>query len=740
VNDDPEATPEPISIWLYLGGLCVTLSGLYAVNHSLGEPDFATMTYALAFLGYTLSYVLRSMRVSVQTLQVPALAALVLVFLSAVTSDQGLSWFAPPSVIQDRAKVLQMIFVYMALAHSFVLSSDGAVLFACVPCMTMLALVSTTNADPEVQNAFLVFVAASTFLTVHENYLRTRHTVQHRRTYMAERRLFTGQLQLAAVCVLGAFILAHVAEYPIRAVGQTVFTPTNMSSSAANMLKREHILTNQIQVSERTKIDIGSGPGSESDAELLHIKTDVAGLKWRGSTLDYYTGRMFESLNDTLKPITPADSTQAPPPGPGESPDVRTFAIPRSDLELPDGAMQHGRQVTQTVTVVGNSITSQIYSAGSAETVRGGMDTLSNNDAGAIEAGATLPANSSYTVRSEIPDDDPALLRKASSSPADVPTKIADTYLETHPQGRPDNVSLVRIAKEATSNAHNNYDRVMALKDYIDRVCVYDLNAPPAPASVDVVEDFLVTSHRGYCDRFAAALAILCRYARIPARLASGFLTGDPDKDGVYIVREKHKHLWTEVFFPNIGWVPFDATDGAQDVTVHRQLTKRHDTAFLAWLTSHGAVPLVCAGVVLLGLLYVVKVEVLDRIRIKKRRLAAKGRPLTNLDVMEAYVGAVSAIGRSGMKRTASQTPEEYLAFVRGETAAINPVLAQVLERLTNLHAQFLYGPGVATEEDADQAKQAQKKIESIAGVVVREARKAARARQAIASPANPAV
>ena len=43
-------------------------------------------------------------------------------------------------------------------------------------------------------------------------------------------------------------------------------------------------------------------------------------------------------------------------------------------------------------------------------------------------------------------------------------------------------------------------------------------------------------------------------------------LTGQLDQNGDYVVRQKDKHVWTEVFFPRIGWVAFDATEGAIDI------------------------------------------------------------------------------------------------------------------------------------------------------------------------------
>jgi len=57
-------------------------------------------------------------------------------------------------------------------------------------------------------------------------------------------------------------------------------------------------------------------------------------------------------------------------------------------------------------------------------------------------------------------------------------------------------------------------------------------------------------------------MAILLRFNGVPARVAVGFDTGTRQKDGTYVVARNDAHAWVEVFFPNVGWVPFDPTPG----------------------------------------------------------------------------------------------------------------------------------------------------------------------------------
>ncbi len=76
----------------------------------------------------------------------------------------------------------------------------------------------------------------------------------------------------------------------------------------------------------------------------------------------------------------------------------------------------------------------------------------------------------------------------------------------------------------------------------------------------DPVEHFLDT-RAGYCTHFATALALLCRAAGVPARVATGFQLHDPGEDGSFLVRNSDAHAWVEVWFgPELGWRSYDAT------------------------------------------------------------------------------------------------------------------------------------------------------------------------------------
>jgi hypothetical protein len=171
-------------------------------------------------------------------------------------------------------------------------------------------------------------------------------------------------------------------------------------------------------------------------------------------------------------------------------------------------------------------------------------------------------------------------------------------------------------------------------------------------------------------------------------------------------VRQKHKHVWAEVFFPEVGWVGYDATEGAEDISDRSRKSKNR--GFLAWFFSQGGgtlvVGLLCA--ILLG--YVIKTEILDRF-LARRRLPgdALQKPQTNLAIIATYAGATQALARRGLKRPEHLTPDEFAREILERNEAALPGIAHPLMSLTTLFTRYRYSAETATEEEVQQAKEA---------------------------------
>ena len=86
---------------------------------------------------------------------------------------------------------------------------------------------------------------------------------------------------------------------------------------------------------------------------------------------------------------------------------------------------------------------------------------------------------------------------------------------------------------------------------------------PPPEGLSDVADYFLFDLQRGYCDYYATAFVVLARLAGLPTRFVTGFAPGNWSmNEQLWIVTEADAHSWPEVYFPEVGWVPFEPTGG----------------------------------------------------------------------------------------------------------------------------------------------------------------------------------
>jgi transglutaminase-like putative cysteine protease len=99
-----------------------------------------------------------------------------------------------------------------------------------------------------------------------------------------------------------------------------------------------------------------------------------------------------------------------------------------------------------------------------------------------------------------------------------------------------------------------------ALKFFRTQGFVYSLS-PGQYAGPDAIDDLLFRRKAGFCEHYAATFATLMRLAGIPSRVVVGYLGGQFNQYGDYIlVRQSDAHAWCEVWFPDAGWTRVDPT------------------------------------------------------------------------------------------------------------------------------------------------------------------------------------
>lgn len=172
---------------------------------------------------------------------------------------------------------------------------------------------------------------------------------------------------------------------------------------------------------------------------------------------------------------------------------------------------------------------------------------------GELRAGRRPRSGILYVAYSQLYSPDPALLRRASP----VATPRYAPFLQL-----PAEVPLrVRaLARRITAGKRTVYDKVLAVQSYLQREQRYTLKLEHRSGR-EPVDEFLFETHRGHCEYFASAMALLLRAAGIHSRHVNGFAGGQWNGYGNYLaVRQGDAHAWTEVLFSNVGWVAFDPT------------------------------------------------------------------------------------------------------------------------------------------------------------------------------------
>ena len=98
-----------------------------------------------------------------------------------------------------------------------------------------------------------------------------------------------------------------------------------------------------------------------------------------------------------------------------------------------------------------------------------------------------------------------------------------------------------------------------ALDMFSELPFVYTLTPPLLDK--DSIDQFLFEVRRGFCEHYASSFVFLMRAADIPARVVTGYLGGEWNPLGDYmLIRQADAHAWAEVWLEGQGWVRVDPT------------------------------------------------------------------------------------------------------------------------------------------------------------------------------------
>lgn len=119
------------------------------------------------------------------------------------------------------------------------------------------------------------------------------------------------------------------------------------------------------------------------------------------------------------------------------------------------------------------------------------------------------------------------------------------------------NTQIVKKARQLTAKSKTQFDAVQKILSWIVDNMTYVLR----PKNYSAMYSF--QTGRGNCQNYSHLAAALMRAVGIPVRVVNGVTLREPYnvKLGEYLMTMRMaqgRHSWIEVYFPDLGWVPFD--------------------------------------------------------------------------------------------------------------------------------------------------------------------------------------
>lgn len=151
-----------------------------------------------------------------------------------------------------------------------------------------------------------------------------------------------------------------------------------------------------------------------------------------------------------------------------------------------------------------------------------------------------------------------------------------------------------QLAQALRARAPTDAAFVEAVLDYL-RSGGFEYSLTPERLGADAVDDFLFNTREGFCGHYASAFVTLMRAAGVPARVVTGYLGGEWNPIGGYlVVRQSDAHAWAEVWLSPQGWTRVDPTAvvvperlrrGILDLLPQALSTRERLLRASAWLT-----------------------------------------------------------------------------------------------------------------------------------------------------------
>lgn len=687
-SDGTTSTP-PVSLPLYLAAVVGQAAALYGLCVPFFGIPFACILIALLAVGGTVSYHWRQRPSAAQAL-LPGGIFLGIFFVVVQLTGGRFGRLLPLEIsLTGNDLGLFLSLSLTAVVASYFWLSDIAVVFTCVWSIAMMGVAATTNISVMVLVCFSLYLFSALFLLLHQSTLRQLGSATH--VSVTRGPLLLLQLRTALVLWVTTLVLGVLIAVPLQMIGR------NMSLS--QILERLKVSPKPNPTRPRQlrlvfdnprEFFVGLGSVQDDDTLIYRVRADRT-FYWRIRTFAVSEGNQWAPFGDDL---TPTELTSS-----GSREGLNVFKI-RPAIEGERRKVERVRVAVQPVA----SVRAIMHLAEprelrvAAPSVVQRIDGTLGLSFGALDLGGAL---TNYELDAEVSTATPADLNRSST---DYPPEILRRYLQEPQPG-----VLDSLAMEAVGSAKGPYNQAEAIRKFVAARCVYTLDAQPVPPGKNPAEWFLNEARAGYCDLYATAVTLLCRAQGIPARIATGFNAGeiDPESPGVFNLRERNRHAWSEVYFTGYGWVPFDATAltteaTAAPIAVPPSKQKRRSTLMPG--------PVVLAALGVLGLLGVGTGELLRR----RKPVGGKSGPSLQerhlRQLAQLHRVALQLLRRRGVPRSRAMTTQEHVAAVQ---KALGSGVARPYEALARLCDRALFAGSALPEGELLRASEALQQLKS---------------------------
>ncbi len=507
----------------------------------LAEPTFEFILHAMivvsilsaAFLGRWSTF-----------LGLGMMAVAIAALTQRLAPAPGVELIYPPEVVADEDLTWATLWAWLMVGFCFMIGSRRAVIFPLVAGLAIFGLVGTVNLNVVMLLSFAVFIFAVVFIWGYEHLLNVGEGLPERAgdgmrwLGIARTQAVAGSLLVAVLLSVGIAIGSG-----LYLIGPRLFIGPEGFARYAQYFQRNLLTYGGVLDS----LSVGRGPIMLSSAPAIRVKADLPAL-WRGAAYDFYTGTGWRRTLQRTYPLIAEDDGWYSVPG-------------TEDLE---GTVN--RQLISMDTMEGRAI----YAAARPVRVRMTEDSFRRtrmrhdievDPYQTLRSEYMMTPGTEFEVLSVMPATDPDTLRAA---PTEYPPNIVELYVDQM-QAQAE-LELSDVVAEVTEGASTPYDKAEALRSFLSTTCVYTTRAPAIPYGEDAAVYFVETGRRGACTLFATSMAVMSRLAGIPARVATGFQTGEYNAEtGEFVPLQRDAHAWAELYFPGTGWVPFDIAAEEED-------------------------------------------------------------------------------------------------------------------------------------------------------------------------------